>query len=86
MILQVPRTLFAVNSLLEKITIRDSLIEVPKEMFSHLEKLEELYLQERYTEDGSEKHKIVLSKTSPLYNKITYGNEYASGYVIAEAW
>lgn len=84
MTLQVPGTLFAGNPLMERITIRDSLTEIPKNMFSHLEKLEELYLEERYTQDGPEKHEIVLSNLSPLYNKITYGNEYPSGYRLAE--
>ena len=82
MTLQAPATLFAQNPLIEKISIRDSLARIPRDTFSHLEKLEELYLSERYTSDGSERHEITLSNLSPLYNKITYGNEYPSGYVL----
>ena len=82
MTLQVPATLFAQNRLIEKISIRDSLTRIPKDMFNHLENLEELYLEARYTDGGWENHEITLSNLSPLYNKITYGNEHPSGYVL----
>ena len=82
MTLQVPATLFAQNPLMEKISIQDSLTRIPLNMFSHLERLEELYLEARYTDEGWENHEIALSNLSPLYNKITYGNEHSSGYVL----
>ena len=82
MTLQVPATLFDQTPLLERISIRDSLTRIPNDMFSHLEKLEELYLEARYTDEGWENHEITLSNLSPLYNKITYGNEYPNGYVL----
>ena len=82
MTLQVPATLFAQNPLMERISFRDSLTRIPRDMFSHLETLEELYLSERYTSEGSMRHEIALSTLSPLYNKITYGNEYPNGYIL----
>ena len=82
MTLQVPATLFVQNQIIERISIRDSLTQIPRDMFRHLEKLEELYLQARYTGDGWENHEISLSNLSPLYNKITYGNEHPNGYVL----
>ena len=81
MTLQVPATLFAQNPLMEKISIQDSLTRIPLNMFSHLERLEELYLEARYTDEGWENHEIALSNLSPLYNKITYGNHSPNGYV-----
>ena len=84
MTLLVPITLFALNPLMEIISIQDSVTRIPRNMFMHLQKLEALSLSERYTSEGWVRHEIILSKLSPLYNKITYGNEYPSGYVLEE--
>ena len=82
MTLLVPAILFALNPLMETISIQDSVTRIPKNMFRHLQKIEELSLSERYTSEGWVRHEIVLSNLSPLYNKITYGNEYPNGYVL----
>ena len=82
MTLLVPAILFALNPLMETISIQDSVTRIPKNMFRHLQKLEALSLSERYTSEGWVRHEIALSNLSPLYNKITYGNEYPSGYVL----
>ena len=75
----IPREFFANNPLLEGIQISGSPVVISESTFQHLEKLETLRLEEGW---GGTKHEVALSEKSPLYNKIKYGNENASGYEV----
>ena len=71
----VPDSIFANNPLLEEIEIHGR-AELEESTFQYLENLESLRIEDR----RGEKHELILSEESPLYNKIKYDNESAKGY------
>ena len=83
--INIPVNLFSNNPLLEEIKINSERVRLPRDLFKHLEELKQLNLNEYWTdEEGWEKQEIVLSKSSPLYNKITYGDAVPYGYTLTE--
>ena len=75
--IQFPKDLFAENTNLQTLNISGNNYELPSTIFGHLDQLEDLSLE---ANRDKEKPELELSKTSPLYNKITYGSNDAQGY------
>ena len=57
---------------------------VPKTTLSHLENLETLRLSGYLKEGKWHYNEIVLNESSPLFNKITYGNERPEGFELVK--
>ena len=79
-VIRFPKDLFEKNTELQTLNIDGKNYHLPTTIFRHIEKLENLRLEGNR---ANEKPELELSKTSPLYNKITYGSNNAQGYRLA---
>ena len=72
---------FGSTPLLREVHIGNvDMLKIPRNTFQKLEKLEKLKISQLRKGENE----ITLSETSPLYNKIVYGNESLSGLTLAD--
>ena len=82
--IHLPRDLFSNNLLLERVEIASSQARLPKDLFQHLENLEQLQLHQYWSDEKWHNHDIVLHESSPLYIVFTVGGRNPSGFRLSE--
>ena len=83
--IEIPENLFQHNTLLEEITFESRIFGIPRDTFANLNNLRELNLSEQRIAGNRLKHRIVLSKQSPLYELLEEEPWGMHGYVLVNA-
>ena len=83
--IEIPENLFQHNTLLEEITFEGSIFGIPRDTFAKLHNLKELQLSQQRIAGERLKHRIVLSKQSPLYELLEEEPWRMNGYVLVNA-
>ena len=82
--IEIPENLFQHNTLLEEITFESRIFGIPRDTFANLNNLKELNLSEQHIAGNRLKHRIVLSKQSPLYELLKEEPWRMHGYVLVD--
>ena len=82
--INIPEELFSNNPLLEEIKIDSRRAKLPRNIFKHLEELKQLDLRAYRFAGESQRHKLALHESSPLYIVITLGDKYTEGFELVE--
>ena len=81
----IPENWFDNNPLLEEIRFEDWTFDIPRGTFTKLHNLTELQLSEQRIAGDHLKHRIVLSKRSPLFMQVEDEEWLRHGYVLVNA-
>ena len=83
--IEIPENLFQHNTLLEEITFESPIFGIPQNTLANLHNLKELNLSQQRIAGDRLKHRIVLSKQSPLYELLEEEPWRMNGYVLVSA-
>ena len=81
----IPESWFDNNPLLEEIRFEDWTFDIPRGTFTKLHNLTELQLSEQRIAGDHLKHRIILSKRSPLFMQVEDEEWLRHGYVLVNA-